>query len=401
MSNGELQGLWVALGLLLGLGTLPGTVELLLLTLGALLPLRRPPAPEGETPLRVVAVVPAHNEEKGIGHCVASLRACRGSDRAFAVVVVADNCTDATAAEAARAGARVLVRRDENLRGKGYALDFAFRQLLAEDPEVLLVVDADSSVDIELLNEVRRHFAAGADALQVAYRVANPQASVRTRLMNVALLAFNVLRPRGRHALGLSAGILGNGFALSRETLISVPYEASSVVEDLEYHLRLIRAGRRVRFAPQVAVWGEMPAGGSGARTQRARWEGGRLRLLAEAGPRLAVGLLGGEFRFLEPLLDLLLLPLAFHVLGLLAMLALPLDTARTVAGVGLAVVGLHIVVAVWKGGGGWRDLAVLAAAPAYILWKAALVPVLFRTARKDAAWVRTERSTEGERREP
>lgn len=400
MNGEQVQNLWYALAVLLGGGVLPGTVELLLLTVGAMLPVRRRPVPAGAAGIEVVAVVPAHNEAAGIGRCVASLLACTGSDQHFAVVVVADNCTDDTAAVAARAGARVLVRRDESRRGKGYALDFAFRQLLTEEVEVLLVVDADSTVDAGLVQEVRGYFAAGAAALQVAYRVANPGVSVRTRLMNLALLAFNVLRPRGRHALGLSAGILGNGFALSRQTLTEVPYEASSVVEDLEYHLRLIRAGRRVVFAPQVAVWGEMPAGGRGARTQRARWEGGRLRLLAEIGPRLAAGVLRGQLRLLEPLLDLLLLPLAFHVLGLLLLLAVPVGAARWAALAGLAVVGVHIVVAVWRGGGGWRDLAVLAVAPAYIVWKAALVPLLFRTARKDATWVRTERSAEGEGRE-
>ena len=69
--------------------------------------------------------------------------------------------------------------------------------------------------------------------------------------MNIALLAFNVMRPRGRDRLALSCGILGNGFALRRETIEAVPYEAGSVVEDLEYHLRLVRAGKKVQFADE------------------------------------------------------------------------------------------------------------------------------------------------------
>ena len=70
--------------------------------------------------------------------------------------------------------------------------------------------------------------------------------------MNVALLAFNVLRPRGRARWGLSCGILGNGFGLARKTLEAVPYDASSVVEDLEYHLRVVESGRRVEFLGEV-----------------------------------------------------------------------------------------------------------------------------------------------------
>jgi hypothetical protein len=88
-------------------------------------------------------------------------------------------------------------------------------------------------------------FAGGADAVQCRYTTLNVDASLRTRLMNVSLMAFNALRPRGRSAMGLSAGILGNGFALSAETLRPVPYTADSVVEDLEYHLLLGRAWPR------------------------------------------------------------------------------------------------------------------------------------------------------------
>ena len=104
-----------------------------------------------------------------------------------------------------------------------------------------------------------------------------------------------------------------------------------------------------------------------------------------------------GEFRLAEPLLELLLLPLAFHVLGLIAALAIPFDLVRVYALAGTGMVALHIVAAVFVGGGGLKDLAVLAAAPFYVLWKVALLPVLLRTARKDTEWIRTDRqSSEG-----
>ncbi|MAC27765.1 MAG: glycosyl transferase family 2, partial [Myxococcales bacterium] len=57
---------------LLGLGgaalTLPGTVELGLLTTAGLFPARRPPTPDGGL-RRLAVVVPAHDEEAGIADC--------------------------------------------------------------------------------------------------------------------------------------------------------------------------------------------------------------------------------------------------------------------------------------------------------------------------------------------
>lgn len=127
----------------------------------------------------------------------------------------------------------MLVRNDLEVRGKGFALEFAFGILLDEGFDAMVVVDADTTVEPGFLATIEGCLAQGADAVQCRYSVLNPEASMRTRLMNVALLAFNVLRPRGRERLGLSVGILGNGFALTSDTLRTVPYHTHSVVEDL------------------------------------------------------------------------------------------------------------------------------------------------------------------------
>jgi cellulose synthase/poly-beta-1,6-N-acetylglucosamine synthase-like glycosyltransferase len=383
---------WLVTGLASGLVliTLPGTIELLMLTLGALLPQRGPGTVAGATP-RVVVLVPAHDEAATIQRCVASLLACQGADQGFAVVVVADNCTDNTADLARTAGARVLERCDPQHRGKGYALDFGFRTLLQDAMDAVAVVDADTDVEPSFLVELRRWFASGADAVQVQYSVRNADASNRTRLMHVALLAFNFLRPRGRDRLGLSAGLLGNGFALSRQVIERIPYEARSVVEDLEYHLALIHAGYRVRFTGRTRVLADMPVGGGGVRTQRARWEGGRLRMMRQAAPGLAAAVARGRLRLLEPLLELLLLPLAYHVIAILLTLAVPVAWARLYALTGLGVVALHVGIAVAIGGT-QRDLLALLQAPFYLIWKIVQLPLLLRTARGDAEWVRTSR---------
>ncbi|MBX3278360.1 MAG: glycosyltransferase [Acidobacteria bacterium] len=390
MAGDWLNWIWMAAGAGAAVLTLPGTIELLALTLGALLPMRR--AKAADMPLRLAALVPAHNEEKNVAETVTSLRASTPSPGEFSVVVIADNCTDATAERAREAGARVIERNDAERRGKGYALDYAFGILLAEGYDAVAVVDADTVVEKNFAVEMHALMADGADAAQCGYLVKNADESRRTRLMNVALMAFNVLRPRGRAGWGWSCGILGNGFALSRRTLEAVPYDARSVVEDLEYHLRLVRRGRRVRFAGGAIVRAEMPAGGRGAETQRARWDGGRFGMIRMMAPALAREVASGKLRLIEPLLELLLLPLAFHVLLLLAALVAPYAPARIYAAAGLAVVALHLFAALVVGGGGWRDVAALATAPFYILWKAALLPKMFRAARSDAAWVRTER---------
>lgn len=385
--------IWPLLGILLALPSLPGTIELLLLTLGGSLPLRRTTAAREPSAIgRVAILVPAHDEAEGIGRTVESLQACEPGDAGFAVVVIADNCRDATAEHARAAGARVLERQDPERRGKGYALDFAFGILLAEPFDAFIVVDADSRVEPNLVVEYRRLMRAGAAAVQCGYRIANPAASLRARLMGIAWMAFNLLRPRGRERWGLSVGILGNGFALTRATLTAVPYQAASLVEDLEYHLRLVESGRRVVFAAATTVWADAPLSRGGGASQRARWEGGRLRMIREWAPPLLRRVIKGERRFIEPLLELLLLPLAFHVLLILPALLPPFGPTRAYALLSLALILLHVLAAIRIGGGGWRDLLALASAPIYILWKLTILRAITRASRRDADWVRTDR---------
>jgi cellulose synthase/poly-beta-1,6-N-acetylglucosamine synthase-like glycosyltransferase len=243
--------------------TLPLLLELLVLSCAALLPPR--PARMGAGDFRLAVVVPAHNEQQLIGACVQSILGA--STPSTVVYVVAHNCSDGTADAAQAAGAEVLVLNDAS-GGKGLALDYGFHHALSAEAEGVLVVDADSEVGPTLTKAVAGRFSAGAAALQARYEVQNAKATTRTRLAALAFLGMNVLRPRGRDRLGLSCGIFGNGFALSAATLRAVPYTANSLVEDLEYHLNLIRAGIRVEFVDDAGGLGRrhLAAGALGRR---------------------------------------------------------------------------------------------------------------------------------------
>lgn len=387
--------------LLLALATLPGTLYLLVLSIAGL---RAPLRPSVETEVEVCSghnsekiaiVVPAHNESAGIGKTLANLCDIATRDGSACVVVVADNCNDDTAAVARSTGARVLERHNEFLRGKGYALDWAFCRLEHEGFLAYVVIDADTIAQANLLGSIRARFAAGAQAVQTRYTVLNAQQTPRTRLAALALLAFNCLRPRARHALGLSAGILGNGFALRRSLLEKVPYSATSVVEDLEYHLKLVENGVTVEFADGTEVRGEMPTANYAQGTQRARWEGGRLRMLFDHGTILGRRVLLGEGRFLDPLLDLFLLPLGYHSLLLICLALMPGFWAGALGIFGLLVLTGHVGAAARVGGLSFAQLCGIALqVPGYLFWKLGMLRSTLGASRTKTRWIRTARDT-------
>jgi len=395
---------WAA-ALPLILATLPGTLYLLVLSIaglrGGLLPRDSMPGAGTcvENSASIAIIVPAHNESSGIARTVQSLCEIARRDGAATVVVIADNCTDDTTGNARAMGARVLERQDDARRGKGYALDFAFRTLASEGFYGYVVIDADSVAEANLLSVIRSHFAAGAKAVQTRYTVLNADQSPRTQMAELALCAFNCLRPRARHALGLSAGILGNGFALRRSVLDEIPYSATSVVEDLEYHLKLIAQGVRVHFADQTVVRGEMPVAAAGQSTQRSRWEGGRLRMLFDHAGSLARRSLGGQGRFLEPLLELLLLPLGYHALLLLCLVLVPAMEAKALGLFGLLVLAGHVIAATRVGGLPYTCLgSIVLHLPKYFVWKLAMLRRTLRASQTTTRWVRTDRETSCQR---
>jgi len=378
---------------------LPATAASLYLLLLTLLSHAPPPAPRSSRRLRFDVIVPAHNEAAVIERVVANLRKLDWPADGFRVLVVADNCTDSTAALARAAGAEVLERRDAGRRGKGCALDFAFQASRAHGwAYAAVVVDADSEVSANLLEAFAARIENGATAIQAHYGVLNSQASWRTRLMTIAMASFHQVRSRARERLQLSCGIRGNGWCITHRLLRQVPYRAFSLTEDIEYGIDLGLAGYRVHYADEARVAAVMVSGEHAARTQRQRWESGRLQLIRSRTLSLlrAARRPGGGVS-LDLALDLLVLPLSYvaanvTVLVVLAGVAIPWEPSIEPwlwLGLGCGVSLSLYVLRGWQlSGVGVRGLADLLRAPLFVVWKS----LLMLRARKSSEWVRTKR---------
>jgi len=382
--------LFTLLGAVLVLVTLPLVLELLLVTAANALPARRRNPGTENARLDLAIIVPAHNEELLVGRSVLSLRASAGPSGK--IIVVAHNCVDGTAAKAGNAGAEVLVYNDPEARGKGFALRHGFEHALAAGANAVMVVDADSVVSSNTVSAVGAAFAAGATVVQCRYEMESTTDRSSTQLAALAFRGFNVVRPRGRERLGLSSGILGNGFAIARTVLETIPYDAFSVVEDLEYHLHLVMAGQKVRYLEEAVIRADFPESRVGEAVQRSRWEGGRLLTTRRWALPLVGNILFGRLRLIEPLCDLSGLPLAYGVFALLVAVCLPLTWLRWYAGASLGVVLAHVLTAAWAGPDFLNSLKLLAMSPWYILRKLWMIPGVLRGSSAKAAWVRTER---------
>jgi cellulose synthase/poly-beta-1,6-N-acetylglucosamine synthase-like glycosyltransferase len=372
---------------------------LLVECLAALLPERRTRhAPRVRRPPCAV-LIPAHDEEAGIAATLATVQPQLGA--ADRLIVVADNCTDRTAAIARSLGATVVERHDCERRGKGFALDCGVGFLAANPPEVLIVIDADCAAEVGAIDHLARGVGASGQPRQGASLVTTVpgRAGARAELACFAFLVKNLVRPRGLARLGLPCLLTGTGMALPWSAICDARLASANIVEDMVLAVDLARAGRLAQFCPEARVVSALPESAEAAMAQRFRWEHGHVQTIIQQLPRLLwTGLAEGR-----PHLIALALELSVPPLSLLSLTCSLVLAAAIAHGTWSGSWGPALMLAVWAGtagavffacwlkfGRGHSRFRSLLAAPVYVLWK---VPLYLALAyRPQKKWVRAER---------
>jgi len=354
----------------------------------------------GESPGRrasLAVLVPAHNEESGIAATLAAVRAqLAPGDR---LLVVADNCSDATADVARAAGAEVIERASE-LRGKGYALAHGIDHLRAAPPSAVVIVDADCDLAAGALDALMHDLALTGRPVQALYLMLAPSgAGLSRRLAQFAWRVRNWARPAGWHRLGMPCQLMGTGMAFDWEMLRDAALANASIVEDMKLGLDLAARGMAPVFCQRALVTSWFPDSAAAAGTQRTRWEHGHIEMILREMPAiLRLAAVRRDRRMLGMALDLGVPPLALlaGVLALAWLLAVAgwlLGGTALVAIVASALVALFLItiLAAWSVQG--RDLVRLGellAVPWYIVAK---LPMYVRfIVRRQRDWVRTDR---------
>jgi len=265
-------------------------------------------------------LIPAHNEELGIGATLQNIQnQVVVGDR---VIVVAHNCTDRTADIAHSFGAEVVLKQDLDRRGKGFALEAGMDYLKhsveqgAPVPEVVVILDADCLFAERALDSLVRISGSGVRPLQAQYLMhAGETAKPLGRLSAFAFLTKNRIRLRGLDRIGLAVPLTGSGMAFPWELIKNLNLGTSEIVEDLDLGLQLVIAGHGPRFCEAARVDSFFPSTPQAADEQRKRWEHGYLTQMIKKLPMLIREGLRGNWQAWASGLDLLVPPLSLLVL--------------------------------------------------------------------------------------
>ena len=220
------------------------------------------PNPGNALPLRRFAILlPAHNEENVIPMALDSLKKIDYPAGLRDLYVVADHCTDATAAIARGAGAKVIEYGGEQAAGKGHAICRATKEIIALGLyDAICFFDADSLAHPGFLMAMSTHLNRGETAIQGNEIPKNPRTNWLTKTLFVSQVIFNNFYQYPKHSFGFSATLHGKGMCFTTELMKDFPWDGNCLTEDIELQMRLVRAGVRVYFAPDAVVYDEVPS---------------------------------------------------------------------------------------------------------------------------------------------
>jgi cellulose synthase/poly-beta-1,6-N-acetylglucosamine synthase-like glycosyltransferase len=348
-------------------------------------------------------LIPAHNESAIIDKTLTRLIAELPGNNPADIVLVADNCSDGTAAIARKVGVTVLERHNANQRGKGFALDFGIKHLTATGhPDILVIMDADcETTQSDLINLINTVACSNLPA-QMAYlmRVIE-NATIKQKISGFAWLLKNKIRLLAMDKMGLPVTLTGTGMAFPWQALETVNLGHGNIVEDMQLGIDCAINGYPPKFCPHALVYSDFPEQSAAELSQRTRWEHGHLQTIFQQFPRLVKE----SFSQKNWRLFLLALDIGVPPLSLLVMIAL-----AGLSALGLLLIFTHHVTAfavllssfsyfavmltgVWRRyGQDYMSAKELAVIPQYILSKLSIyLAFLFK---RQKEWIRTNRDS-------
>ncbi len=273
---------------------------------------------------KYAVLIAARNEEKVIGNLLDSLKKQDYPGELLTIFVVADNCTDATAAVAREYGARVYERFDTEKRTKGFALQFLFENIKKdygiEAFEGYFIFDADNLVKRDFVTRMNEAFDEGEKIICSYRNTKNFDDNWISASYAIHWLRSIRLNHRPRSYYKVATNIQGTGFLFSNE-FVRDGWNYTSLTEDRAFTADAVADGYPISYNDAAEFYDEQPTNLKIALRQRIRWAKGHILAFFESGPQLFKNMFtakGFRKRFMALDMFLLITPLSLFNFALL-----------------------------------------------------------------------------------
>ena len=268
----------------------------------------------------------ARNEAAVIGDLIKSIKNQTYPQELITVFVMADNCTDNTAEISEQCGAKVYIRNDTTLIGKGYALNKLIENVKRDYGDVFdayFVFDADNVLEPDYIDHMNDTFSCGYEIVTSYRNSKNYGDNWISAGYALWFLRESRYLNHARSIIGSSCAVSGTGFMFSRKILNKNggwPYHL--LTEDIEFSIAQVIDGETIGFAPDAVLYDEQPVSFKQSWRQRMRWSKGYYQVFGKYGKNLLKGAFKGRFSCYD--MSMSIMPaIILTVIGIIANISL------------------------------------------------------------------------------
>jgi cellulose synthase/poly-beta-1,6-N-acetylglucosamine synthase-like glycosyltransferase len=308
------------------------------------------------TPLSFGFIVPAHNEEGRVGHCIRAMDNAAGEWPGETIIYVVENgSTDNTYEEARAAldacrharGVLLTSATEYKTHAKAHALNTG---LFAATEDIVVRVDADTFVSRSILRLMAPYFedprVGGVGALPLPHKL-----TIWIERMRAVEVYYGAAFKRtAQGAVDAIPVLPGATVAYRRDLLVQLGGIAEGMLgEDADITMRVGRLGYQIISDPAIKTYSEQPQNFRELREQRMRWSFGLFNSISRNRDAI-FGLDGLRGIWIMPwaifvmFRKLILIPFAVAVLGLI-LLDDSLFPLHEIAAAGAIALGAQLLV--------------------------------------------------------
>ena len=287
---------------------------------------------------RFVILYPAYKEDRVIGNAISNFLKQDYPKSCYDVVVISDQMQDDTI-NRLKSMPVTLMEVHFQQSSKAKAMQYAMENLDKNTYDMVVIMDADNTVEPNFLHELNKAYHSGCLVIQ-AHRMAKNLNTDTAILDAVSEEINNSIFRKGHVRLGLSAALIGSGMAIDFQWFKKNIFKLQTAGEDKELEALLLKENIFIEYLEHVNVYDEKTQKDSTFYNQRRRWLSVQFHSLARSIKDLPSAIFDGKWDYADKLLQWMMLPriILLGVIILFSLILLPINLMWAIKWWGLAL---------------------------------------------------------------
>ena len=272
---------------------------------------------------RFVILYPAYKEDRVIGNAISNFLEQDYPKSCYDVVVISDQMQDDTI-NRLKSMPVTLMEVHFQQSSKAKAMQYAMENLDKNTYDMVVIMDADNTVEPNFLHELNKAYHSGCLVIQ-AHRMAKNLNTDTAILDAVSEEINNSIFRKGHVRLGLSAALIGSGMAIDFQWFKKNIFKLQTAGEDKELEALLLKENIFIEYLEHVNVYDEKTQKDSTFYNQRRRWLASQLFAIKNNIGKLPGALFDGKFDYANKICQWMMLPrvLLLGFIGIISIIVL------------------------------------------------------------------------------